>query len=67
MKRALLSVWDKTNIVDLAKFLISNKIEIISTGGTKKILEDNGIKVISVSDITEFDEVMNGRVKTFAS
>ena len=64
MKRALLSVWDKTNIVDLAKFLVSNQFEIISTGGTKKTLEDNGIKVISVSDVTEFDEVMNGRVKT---
>ena len=64
MKRALLSVWDKTHIVDLAKFLVSNKVEIISTGGTKKTLEDNGIKVISVSDVTEFDEIMNGRVKT---
>ena len=58
MKRALLSVWGKTNIVDLAKFLVSNQFEIISTGGTKKTLEDNGIKVISVSDVTEFDEVM---------
>ena len=64
MNRALLSVWDKTNIVDLAKFLVKNQVEIISTGGTKKTLEDNGIKVISVSDVTEFDEVMNGRVKT---
>jgi len=64
LKRALLSVWDKTHIVKLAKFLIDNHVEIISTGGTKKKLEDNGIKVTSISSITEFDEVMNGRVKT---
>ena len=64
MKRALISVWDKTHIVELAKFLVENKIEIISTGGTKKILLENGIEVTSISDITEFNEVMNGRVKT---
>ena len=64
MKRALLSVWDKTHIVKLAKFLIDRHVEIISTGGTKKKLEDNGIKVTSISSITKFDEVMNGRVKT---
>jgi len=64
IKTALISVWDKTGIVDLAKFLDENNIEIISTGGTKKILEDNGINVTSVSDITKQKEVMNGRVKT---
>ncbi len=63
IKTALISVWDKTGIVDLAKFLDENNIEIISTGGTKKILEDNGINVTSVSDITKQKEVMNGRVK----
>ena len=43
IKRALISVWDKTNIVELAKFLSQNNIEIVSTGGTKKILENEGI------------------------
>ena len=64
MKRALLSVWDKTNIVELAKFLIENQFEIISTGGTKEILLENNIKVTSISEVTGFNEVMNGRVKT---
>ena len=64
MKRALLSVWNKDNIVELANFLIKNKFEIISTGGTKKILADNGISVTSISDITQTKEVMDGRVKT---
>ena len=52
IKTALISVWDKTGIVDLAKFLNEEDIEIISTGGTKKILEDNGINVIPVIKIT---------------
>ena len=64
IKTALISVWDKTGIVDLAKFLNEKNIEIISTGGTKKILEDNGINVIPVSEVTKQKEVMNGRVKT---
>ena len=64
IKTALISVWDKTGIVDLAKFLNEKNIEIISTGGTKKILEDNGINVIHVSEVTKQKEVMNGRVKT---
>ena len=64
IKTALISVWDKTGVIDLAKFLNENNIEIISTGGTKKMLEDNGINVISVSDITNQKEVMDGRVKT---
>ena len=64
IKTALISVWDKTNIVDFAKFLIKNNIEIISTGGTKRILEENNIEVISVSEITGQKEIMNGRVKT---
>ena len=64
IKTALISVWDKTNIVDFAKFLIKNNIEIISTGGTKRILEENNIEVISVSEITDQKEIMNGRVKT---
>tara|TARA_Y100001936_G_scaffold56440_1_gene55338 strand:- start:10159 stop:11679 length:1521 start_codon:yes stop_codon:yes gene_type:complete len=64
LKKALISVWDKKNVVELAKFLIGQKFEIISTGGTKKILLDNDIKVTSISELTNFDEIMNGRVKT---
>ena len=64
IRTALISVWDKTGIVDLAKFLNKKNIKIISTGGTKKILKDNGIDVISISEITNQKEVMNGRVKT---
>ena len=64
MKRALISVWDKTNIVELSKFLIKNNYEIISTGGTKKLLIENNIDVISISEITESREMMDGRVKT---
>ena len=64
MKRALLSVWDKTNIIELARFLVKNNFEIISTGGTKKILEKDGINVTSISSITGAKEMMNGRVKT---
>ena len=64
IKKALLSVWDKTGIVELAKFLHDNNVEIISTGGTKKMLKSAGIPVKSVSAITGQKEVMNGRVKT---
>jgi len=64
LKRALISVWDKTNIVELSKFLIKNNYEIISTGGTKKLLIENNIDVISISEITESKEMMDGRVKT---
>jgi len=62
IKTALISVWDKTGIIDLANFLAKNNIEIISTGGTKKILEENNINVTSVSEVTQQNEVMNGRV-----
>ncbi|MDX1949938.1 MAG: bifunctional phosphoribosylaminoimidazolecarboxamide formyltransferase/IMP cyclohydrolase [Rickettsiales bacterium] len=64
IKRALISVTDKTGIVDFAKFLDSQKIEIISTGGTAKILKENNIKVKDISDFTGFPEIMDGRVKT---
>ena len=64
IKTALISVWDKTGIVDLASFLAENNVEIISTGGTKKILEENNINVTPVNEITQQNEVMNGRVKT---
>lgn len=62
--RALISVSDKTGILELAKGLDKLGVEIISTGGTAKKIEDAGIKVIKVSDITGFPECLDGRVKT---
>ncbi len=64
IKRALISVSDKTGIIDLAKHLQKFNIEIISTGGTYKILKENGIPVKSVEEITKFPEILGGRVKT---
>lgn len=64
MKRALISVFDKTGILDFAKFLVSQNVEIISTGGTYKYLQDNGVKVIDISEVTNFPEMLDGRVKT---
>lgn len=64
MKRALISVSDKTNIIDFTKTLIELGYEIISTGGTKKLLEKSNIKVISIDEFTGFPEILNGRVKT---
>ena len=63
-KRALISVSDKTGVVELAKELVSLGYEIISTGGTAKALSDNGVKNIGISDITGFPECLDGRVKT---
>lgn len=64
IKRALISVSDKTGIVDFAKKLASYDIEILSTGGTAKALKDAGLSVKDVSDETGHPEIMNGRVKT---
>lgn len=64
IQRALLSVSDKTGIVDLGKALHSKGIEIISTGGTAKHLRDGGIPVTDVAEITGFPECLDGRVKT---
>lgn len=64
MKRVLISVSDKTGIVDFAKELVAMGWEIISTGGTHKALEDANVKVIGISDITGFPECLDGRVKT---
>ena len=64
MKRALISVFDKTGIVDFAKSLDSMGWEIISTGGTSKKLKEEGIHVMDISDLTEFPECFDGRVKT---
>jgi phosphoribosylaminoimidazolecarboxamide formyltransferase/IMP cyclohydrolase len=63
-KRAVISVSDKTGIVDFAQKLVELDFEIISTGGTYKKLKENGIPVMKVSDVTGFPEIMNGRVKT---
>ena len=62
--RALISVSDKTGIIDFARRLSARKIEILSTGGTAKALWDAGIPVIEVSAYTGFPEIMDGRVKT---
>ena len=64
ISRALISVSDKTNILDLATILQKFKIEIISTGGTATLLKKNNIKVTEVSNYTKFPEMLGGRVKT---
>ena len=62
--RALISVSDKSGVVEFARALAGFGIELISTGGTRKILSDAGLKVVDVSDLTGFPETMDGRVKT---
>src|SRR4030042_1249813 len=62
--RAILSVWDKKGLVDFARGLGELGVEIFSTGGTKKALEEAGIAVRGVSEITGFPEILDGRVKT---
>ncbi|HEY8890591.1 MAG TPA: bifunctional phosphoribosylaminoimidazolecarboxamide formyltransferase/IMP cyclohydrolase [Clostridium sp.] len=64
IKTALISVFNKENILGLATSLQNNGVEIISTGGTFKYLKENGIKVSEISDITGFEEILDGRVKT---
>ncbi|HFD80792.1 MAG TPA: bifunctional phosphoribosylaminoimidazolecarboxamide formyltransferase/IMP cyclohydrolase [Gammaproteobacteria bacterium] len=64
IQRALISVSDKSGIVDFARALHEQGVEILSTGGTASLLADNGIPVIEVSDYTGFPEMMAGRVKT---
>jgi phosphoribosylaminoimidazolecarboxamide formyltransferase/IMP cyclohydrolase len=64
IKRALISVSDKKGIIDFAKTLIKFNVEILSTGGTAKLLAENNISVIEVSDYTGFPEMLDGRVKT---
>lgn len=64
IKRALISVSDKTGIVDFAKALSARDVEILSTGGTFKLLSEQGIPAIEVADYTGFPEMMDGRVKT---
>ncbi len=64
MKNALLSVWDKTGLVDLARVLAEHNINIISSGGTGKALSEAGIEFTEVSEYTGWPEMMDGRVKT---
>ncbi|WP_332058738.1 bifunctional phosphoribosylaminoimidazolecarboxamide formyltransferase/IMP cyclohydrolase [Streptococcus canis] len=64
MKRALISVSDKTCIVEFARVLVQLGWELISTGGTKLVLDEAGIKTIAIDDVTRFPEMMDGRVKT---
>src|SRR5713101_1585270 len=64
IRRALISVSDKTGIVEFAREVKTFDVEIISTGGTAKTLRDAGIEVRDVSDVTGFPEMMDGRVKT---
>ena len=64
IERALISVYDKTGVVEFARELASLEIEIVSTGGTAKLLRDAGIPVRDVSDLTGWPEMLGGRVKT---
>ncbi len=64
IRRALLSVSDKTGILEFAKALHAQGVELLSTGGTAKLLADAGIAVTEVSDYTGHPEIMDGRVKT---
>src|SRR4051794_12429996 len=62
--RALLSVSDKTGLVEFARALATRKVELVSTGGTRKALAEAGLAVRDVADLTGFPEMMDGRVKT---
>ncbi|MDG2443038.1 MAG: bifunctional phosphoribosylaminoimidazolecarboxamide formyltransferase/IMP cyclohydrolase, partial [Luminiphilus sp.] len=64
VRRALISVSDKTGIVDFAQALIDRQVALLSTGGTCKLLREAGLAVTEVSDHTGFPEMMDGRVKT---
>src|ERR1044071_5201979 len=62
--RALISVSDKTGLIEFARGLVSHGVELVSTGGTAKAIKDAGLKVMDVSELTGFPEMMDGRVKT---
>jgi len=64
VRRALISVSDKTGVIEFARELSKHNIEILSTGGTAKLLSENGLRVTEISDHTGFPEIMDGRVKT---
>jgi len=64
IQRAILSVTDKSGIVDFAKKLAEMRVELFSTGGTAKLLRESGVGVKDISELTGFPEMMDGRVKT---
>ena len=64
IQRAILSVTDKTGLVEFARRLAAMGVELISTGGTAKLLRDSGIAVKDISELTGFPEMLDGRVKT---
>ncbi|MCP4637713.1 MAG: bifunctional phosphoribosylaminoimidazolecarboxamide formyltransferase/IMP cyclohydrolase, partial [Methyloversatilis sp.] len=64
IRRALLSVSDKTGLIDFARALDARGVQILSTGGSAKALRDAGLSVTDVADVTGFPEMMDGRVKT---
>jgi phosphoribosylaminoimidazolecarboxamide formyltransferase/IMP cyclohydrolase len=64
IKQALISVSDKTGVLDFARALSALGVNILSTGGTAKLLQDNGVQVTEVADYTGFPEMLDGRVKT---
>src|SRR5436853_2565949 len=64
ISRALLSVSDKTGLIEFARALAGQGVELVSTGGTRKALADAGLAVRDVSDLTGFPEMLDGRVKT---
>lgn len=64
IRRALISVSDKTGVVELAQELAKCEVEIISTGGTFRVLQEAGVPVIGISEVTHFPEILDGRVKT---
>ncbi|MCW5761535.1 MAG: bifunctional phosphoribosylaminoimidazolecarboxamide formyltransferase/IMP cyclohydrolase, partial [Phenylobacterium sp.] len=64
LRRALISVSDKTGLIDAAKALAAKRVELVSTGGTRKAIADAGLPVKDISELTGFPEMMDGRVKT---
>lgn len=64
MKRAILSVSDKSNLIEFAKGLVECGYQIISTGGTKRVLDEAGLETVAIDEITGFPEMLDGRVKT---
>ncbi|MGD2051748.1 MAG: hypothetical protein PVI35_04650, partial [Acidimicrobiia bacterium] len=64
VRRALLSVWDKTGLVEFARSLIEAGVELVSSGGTARALREAGLPVTAVADVTDAPEMLGGRVKT---
>src|SRR5436189_2083899 len=64
IQRALISVFDKTNLIPFAQALATAKVELLSTGGTARVLRDAGLPLVELSDYTGFPEMLDGRVKT---